>query len=155
MSQQEPVFPELDERTRGTADRGVEADRKAWLTDCTATYETLDAAGIDIPHRNYADSEDIREFPTTLTCPDGTRVHLHQDVREVTDDEFGAFGPNVEDLDDVIWTVVDLSDEAVTLTVVGDWGKRRTVEAKAFSDEYEPITVDVSGVDHPVPRWGY
>jgi hypothetical protein len=149
----------LDDRTRGKADRGVRAARKAQLTAYAATYEALDAHGVDIPHRTFADPEDIRTYPTTVTLDgddDTVHVHLHQDVQERTDDEaFGAFGAADDDVDDVTWTVVDLTDETVTITVVGEWSKRRDVPFETFPDEYEPVTVDVSGVDHAVPQFGY
>jgi hypothetical protein len=149
----------LDDRTKGKADRGVRAARKAQLAEYEATYEALDAHGVEIPHRTFADADDIRTYPTTVTLgagDDTVQVHLHQDVQERTDDEaFGAFGAADDDVEDVTWTVVDLTDETVTITVVGEWQKRRNVPFETFPDEYEPVTVDVSGVDHAVPRFGY
>lgn len=144
----------LDERTKGGADRGVAAKRKVRLCSYDATYEVLDAHGVDIPHREYADSEDMHEYPTTVTLDDGTTVSLFQDVVE-TADAFGDFGTADDDVEDVTWTVVDLMAETVTLKVVGDWGKSREVPFETFANEYEPVTVDVSGVDHAVPRFGY
>lgn len=146
------TFDDIDPKTESNATNGVSARRKAWLTDCAVPYSTLQANGVDVPHREYADGpEDVRDYPTTVTFDDGSRVHLHQDVREVSeDDAFGDFAAVDEDTEDVVWTVVDLCDGTVTLTVVGDWGQRRDVPVEAFPDEYEPLHL-ADGQ----PRWGY
>jgi len=67
------------------------------------------------------------------------------------DDEFGDFGAiESDDEDDVIWTVVSLADETVTLTVVGDWSRRREVPFEEFAKQYNPLYLT-----NGEPRWGY
>ena len=51
---------------------------------------------------------------------------------------------------DVTWTVVDLTDGTVTLTVVGEWSKRRNVPFETFPDTYEPLTLTDGE-----PSWGH
>jgi hypothetical protein len=113
----------------------------------------LDAVGFNVPGQVF-NPENAREYPTTKECTsessESVKVHLHQDVREDMDDSFGDFGAVSEDADDVVWTVVDLTEGTVTLTVVGEWGKRRNVEYSEFAEDYEPITVE-----NGVPRFGY
>jgi hypothetical protein len=132
----------------------------------------LDAVGFNVPGQVF-NPENAREYPTTKECTsdneassdeastnssstmtsengESVRVHLHQDVREDMDDSFGDFGAVCEDTDDVVWTVVDLTDGTVTLTVVGEWRKRREVQYSDFAEDYEPITVE-----NGVPRFGY
>jgi len=153
------VADSIDPKTRSKAENGVDASRKVMLCECGAPFHVLDSLGVEVPHRDY-NPEDAYEYPTTVELGD-TRVHLHQDVREDSEDDFGNFGAIEEDTEDVIWTVVDLTDETVTLTVVGDWSKRRHVPFEDFTDEYEPITCTVPvGTDEwgkmrEVPQFGY
>lgn len=112
----------------------------------------LDAEGYNTRHEFTP--QDAHDYPTTVEVDGGMNVHLHQDVREVDDedDDFGDFGA-VEtevDEDETIWTVVDLLDGTVTITVVGDWSRRRDVPFEDFTDEYEPIYLEDGQ-----PRWGY
>lgn len=175
MSTTDAFSDVLGERMSGKADRGVTATRKVQLSSYGAPYAALDALGIEIPHRQF-NTDAIREYPTTVTLDgevadvqrtsairddlaqrdreDGPlRVSLHQDVREREDDVFGDFGAADEDVEDVTWTVVDLTEETVTLKVVGEWNKEREVPFDDFPEEYEPITCETShGV---VPKWGY
>lgn len=161
----------LSEREQGKADYGVSARRKAQLSSYDAPLHVLAANGIEVPHRDF-NPEDAQEYPTTQELPDvedsqgessarndsseknreGSRVHLHQDVREQSEDVFGDFGSAEEDTDDIVWTVVDLTDGSVTITVVGDWTKRRDVPVEEFADEYEPLTADT---ERYVPVFGY
>lgn len=143
----------LDPRTDSQADHGVSASRKAELAAMDGPLQVLDQLGIDVPHKTFT-PEDEHEFPTTLVADDNTRVSLFQDVRESFDDDsFGDMGLSEDEDDDVIWTVVDLSDGTVNLTVVGDWGKRREVPIEDFAANYEPITVETA--QGTVPRLGY
>lgn len=150
----------LDERTRGKATSGPHARRKITLSNYETPVQLLDQApGFDIAHRTFTPEAEY-EYPTTVSIDDGdetVRVHLFQDVRESTDEIFGDFGAAEDDKDDVVWTVVDLCDETVNLTVVGDWGKRREVPFETFADEYDPITVTVNTATgtREVPRYGY
>lgn len=138
----------LDTRTVGNTADGL-AKRRAKVAQYRGPAHRLDALGVDVPREFHP--EDAHEYPTTKVCESGdntVRVHLHQDVKEAHDDEFGAidaFG----DVDDVIWTVVDLI-ETVDLTVVGDWGKRRSVPFDEFAENYEPLYL-ADGQ----PAWGY
>lgn len=138
----------IDPKTESKADYGPSAQRKAALQQATAPMHVLDAHGVDVPGQEFH-PEDHREYPTTAEI-DGVRVHLHQDVKERDDgvDAFGDFGA-AED-DDVIWTVVDLTDETVTLKVVGEWSKSREVPFGEFAEEYEPLHLSDGQ-----PQWGY
>lgn len=160
----------IDPKTQSKSTYGCSIERKQMLVECDAPLHVLDALGVEVPHREF-NPEDAYEYPTTVEFEDsqdessqssssensneldGTRVHLHQDVRETSDDEFGDFGAAEEDTDDVVWTVVDLMDETVTLTVVGEWSKRRHVPFEDFTDEYEPITCTTPVGE--VPQFGY
>jgi hypothetical protein len=140
----------LSPRLKGKAGHGASVRRKQLLSSIPTPNHVLDAVGVDVPHRSYIDSpDDAIEYPTTFR-DDGEMVHLHQDVRERTDDEFGSFGSADADTDEVIWTVVGLDNGTVDLTVVGDWGKRRSIDHESFFDEYEPLTL-ADGQ----PQWGY
>jgi hypothetical protein len=141
---------QLDPRLKGKADYGCPAARKIMLSNTAVPNHVLAAAGVEIPHREYIDSpDDAIEYPTTLRDGDSV-VHLHQDVRERSDDAFGSFGSADEDTDDVTWTVVGLDDGTVDITVVGDWSKRRSIAHEEFFDEYEPLTLNDGQ-----PQWGY
>lgn len=130
---------------------GPDASRKAMLSDCAASLHVLASHGVEIPHREFLDdAEDAIEVTHSRELPDGDRIHLHQDVREVEDDDaFGDFGNTTDEDDDVIWTIVGLDDD-IELTVVGDWSKRRHVPVEEFSAEYEPLWL-ADGQ----PQWGY
>jgi hypothetical protein len=142
------AFDDIDPKTESKSSYGVSAARKAQLSSYDAPLHVLDAKGIDVPHREFH-PEDATEYPTTITCGD-TRVSLHQDVKEQSTDAFGDFGAAADDTDDITWTVVDLTDGTVTLTVVGDWGNRREVPVEEFADQYTPITTT-----NGVPQFGY
>jgi len=155
MSTTDAFSEVLGERMEGKADRGVSARRKATLASYEAPYAALDKLGVEIPHRQF-NTDAIREYPTTVTLDDEDgplRVSLHQDVRERDDEVFGDFGTAEEDVADVTWTVVDLTEETVTLKVVGEWQKRREVPFSDFPAEYEPITCAMPYT--AIPRWGY
>lgn len=138
----------IDPTTEGKAKVKISAKRKAKLASIPTPLDTLDALGVYVGHKTFS-PENATEFPTTATFENGTRVHLHQEVCEDMDDGFGNFG-NIEDDDDIIWTVVDLTDETVELTVPGDWGKRRHVDYSEFAENYEPLFL-ADGQ----PQWGY
>lgn len=140
----------LDPRTKNSAASGVSAARKAELSAMNAPLHILDALGIDVPHRDF-NPEDATEYPTTQHFSEKS-VHLFQNVREAMETGFGDFGPidDEEDDDDVLWTVVDLTEESVTLTVVGDWGMRRNVPFENFEDNYDPVVLT-----NGRPQWGY
>ena len=113
------------------------------------------AHGVDVPHRTYLSDADNRVDRTTtavITDSSGAtvRVHLHQDVREDDDDDFGSFGAAEDDTDDVIWTVVGLDSGVVDLTVVGEWSRRRTIKYEKFAENYEPVYLNDGQ-----PRFGY
>ncbi|TKX52760.1 hypothetical protein EXE43_21340 [Halorubrum sp. SS5] len=148
----EELIDSLDPKLKGKADYGASAARKAMLSRIPVPNHQLARIGIEVPHREYLDDADDRVTrKTTLRCEDGTRVHLHQDVREADDeDTFGSFGAAEDDVDDVIWTVVGLDDGTVDLTVVGEWSRRRHVPYDEFADEYEPLYL-ADGQ----PKWGY
>jgi hypothetical protein len=131
-----------------TTKQGPDAERKARLTNVEVPYHLLAAHGIDVPGQTYH-PERIEAEPTTITLPSGEMLHLHQDVREVDDEEFGDFGAIDTSDEDVIWTVVGLKDD-IELTVVGDWSKRRYVTPEEFVEDYEPCYL-ADGQ----PRWGY
>lgn len=139
----------LDSRTAGAAKQGVSAARKIELASYGAPLHVLQQYGIEVPHRTF-NPEGSYTYPTTQTFDDGTKVHLHQNVREQNDGAFGSFGAAKDDAEDVTWTVVDLCDGSVTITVVGDWSKRRNVPFEDFPDEYEPIYLT-----NGEPQWGY
>jgi hypothetical protein len=164
------AFDDIDPKTESKADHGVSASRKVRLTSYEAPLFALAAHGIEVPHRDF-DPEGSFEYPTTVHIwdgPDGWQtidptpyfdhtalgevvtVHLHQDVREDMDDEFGVFGSLEDDDEDVVWTVVGLDDGTVNLTVVGDWGRRREVPYAEFAEDYEPLHLTDGQ-----PRWGY
>jgi hypothetical protein len=146
------AFADIINRTN--SDYGPSASRKAVLSACQAPLHVLNSLGVDVPHREFIDDpSDCKEFPTTAIVDDGTRVHLHQDVREQSTAAFGDFGAAHDDDTEVIWTVVDLTDETVTLTVVGDWSRRRNVPFSEFSEEYEPLYLEDG--QQKVPRFGY
>ena len=150
----------IDAKTQSKADYGVSAERKIMLSNTTVPLHVLAAHGIEIPHREYIDSpDDAIQRNTTVRCEssDGetVRVHLHQDVREDMDDSFGDFGAVDTDDTDVVWTVVNLDNGTVTMKVVGEWQRKREVDYETFADNYEPIYVTDSAVDHPVPQFGY
>jgi len=152
MSTTDAFSDVLGERISGKADRGVSASRKAQLTSYEAPYAALDELGVEIPHREF-NTDAIREYPTTVALDGGggpLRVSLHQDVRERNDDVFGDFGAADEDVEDVTWTVVDLTEETVTLTVVGEWSRRRNVEYTEFPKNYTPLYLS-----NGEPKWGY
>lgn len=131
---------------------GPSAKRKVELQQMEAPLHVLQQLHINVPHRDF-NPENARDYPTTKELPDGSLVHLHQDVVESHDDDFGVFGPaEGEDSEDVVWTVVDLVDD-VTITVVGDWGKRRNAPFDEFAQEYEPIYVNTDC--GKVPQFGY
>lgn len=146
-----PFSDILDPRTESKASHGVAASRKAELSKYEAPLSALDAHGIEVPHRTFK-PEEATEYPTDQHFDDGATVHLFQDVREQSnsDEAFGDFGAAEDDTDDVVWTVVDLTDGTVTLTVVGDWGKRREVAFEGFLDDYEPLFLT-----NGAPRYGY
>ncbi len=148
MSQTDAFNDVLDPKVQSKADYGVSAKRKAMLSQCAAPLHVLDAKGVEVPHREY-NPEDATEYPHTVEC-DGVTVHLHQNVKESSEDVFGDFGAADEDTDDVTWTVVDLTDGTVTLTVVGDWSTKREVPFEDFDENYEPIYLSDGQ-----PRWGY
>jgi len=163
----------IDTATKNYALQGkARVRRKNAIKEACVPPHVLDAVGFTDPCSSYH-PENAREYPTTKECTsekeassdeastnssstmtsedsESVRVHLHQDVREDMDDSFGDFGAVSEDADDVVWTVVDLTDGTVTLTVVGEWSRRRNVEYSEFADNYEPITVE-----NGVPRFGY
>jgi len=143
------AFADIIERTsRG---HGPDAERKAMLSNCQAPLHVLNSLGVEVPHHEYADSQaNFHAFPHSRTLPNGDNVHLHQDVRELTDDGFGDFGSTDVTEEDIVWTVTSLTDETVTLKVVGDWGKARHVPVEEFSEDYEPLCLPDGQ-----PRWGY
>jgi len=163
----------LDPRTKGSADRGVSAARKIELSEMDAPLHVLEQLGIEVesshsedsatetsrsevpevPHRAF-NPKGSSEYPTSQELDDGRRIHLFQDVRESMESTFGDFGSvDDDDEDDVVWTVVDLTDGTVTLKVVGQWGKSRDVPFEDFADNYDPITVETAHGE--VPRYGY
>jgi len=146
------LIDNLDPKLKGKADYGASAARKAMLSRIPVPNHLLAKIGIDVPHREYLDDADDRvPRKTTLRCDDGTRVHLHQDVREADDeDTFGSFGAAEDDVDDVVWTVVNLDDGTVTMKVVGEWQKKREPTYEEFADEYEPLYLTDGQ-----PQWGY
>lgn len=142
----------LHDNLKGRADNGASAARKAMLSRIPVPNHLLAKIGIEVPHREYLDNaEDRVERITTLSL-NGMKVHLHQDVREADDEEdaFGSFGAAEDDVDDVVWTVVNLDDGTVTMKVVGEWQKKRDPTYEEFADEYEPLTL-ADGQ----PKWGY
>jgi len=140
------VRDSIDPKTRSKADYGVSARRKATLSNYEAPLPTLAAHGVSVPHRDFS-PEDEREVVQTLVDGD-QRVHQHQRVLESTDTEFGNFKSS----EDIEWLVVDLDPDAetVVLTVIGDWGKRRTVETDDLFEDYELQTVDTPQGEMPV-----
>jgi len=163
----------IDTATKNYALQGkARVRRKNAIKEACVPPHVLDAVGFTDPCSSYH-PENVREYPTTKECvseketssdesstnssstmtsegSESVCVHLHQDVRENMVDSFGDFGAVSEDTDDVVWTVVDLTDGTVTLTVVGEWGKRRNVEYSEFADNYEPQYL----ADRQ-PKWGY
>jgi hypothetical protein len=151
------AFDDLDPKTESKADYGVPASRKARLAKARVPLSTLDHLGVDVPHVDF-NPEDGFEYPGHVRLPDDTRVALHQNVREVSDDDgFGNLGgvttEDEDDEDDIVWTVVSLADETVTVTVVGDWGRRRDIPFEEFPDEYKPLTVETDRGEEAV--YGY
>lgn len=145
------LIDNLDPKLKGKSTYGASAARKSLLSSIPVPNHLLASVGVAVPHRTYLDdAADRVPRRTTLRCDDGTTVHLHQDVRESDDDAFGSFGAAEDDTDDVVWTVVGLDDGTVDLTVVGDWGKRRSVPYDEFADEYEPLWLEDGQ-----PKWGY
>jgi hypothetical protein len=140
---------DLDPKTASKATYSIDAARRAKLASASVPLHVLDAFGVDIPHREW-NPEDAHEHPTTVTFDDGSKVHLHQDVRESMDDDFGSFDAIDDEDDDVVWTVVDLRWDEIVLKVVGEWSKRRDVPREEFTEKYEPIYL-ADGV----PRMGY
>jgi len=151
----------LDPKTESKSDYGVSARRKAHLANYDASLDTLAAHGVEVPHKDF-NPENEQEFPTTVHVEgaDGVvSVSLFQDVREDMDTGFG----DINDDEDVIWTVVALDDGTVNLTVVGEWSQRREVPYKEFARDYDPITVTVTDGNpdcddvqpREVPRYGY
>lgn len=141
----------LHDGLKARADYGASAARKAMLSRIPVPNHLLATIGVEVPHRTYLDDADDRVPRTTTVDLGDTRVHLHQDVRETSDeDAFGSFGAAEDDVDDVVWTVVGLDDGVVDLTVVGEWSRRRHVKYEEFADEYEPLTL-ADGQ----PKWGY
>ncbi len=153
MSKSESVWSDcIDPKTKSKSENGVEASHKAILSKAGAPLHVLEELGLEVPHRDY-NPENAEEYPTTIHM-DGTSVHLFQDVREDMDEDFGNFGAIEDDNDDdVIWTVVDLTDGTVSLKVVGEWQKQRKVPFDEFADDYEPITCETPHGE--VPRYGY
>lgn len=129
---------------------GPSTKRLLNLKEYDAPLSLLDKHGIDVPHRDFS-PEDAFEYPTTAHIGE-TTVHLFQDVVEDMDDTFGDLR-GMDDDDDVVWTVSDLSDGTVNLMVVGEWSKRREVAYDDFAREYEPVTVETGQGE--IPRWGY
>jgi hypothetical protein len=111
----------------------------------------LDAEGY--PTRHEFNPEDAHTYPTTKELPSGEKIHLHQDVRELDDDDdFGDFGAVEGEVneEETIWTIVDLLDGTATITVVGDWSQRRDVPFEELTEKYEPLTLTDGQ-----PSWGY
>jgi len=153
MTTKDNPFSDID--TNSLNSGGVSAKRIQHLGEYDAPLHVLDAAGIDVPHREY-NPEDATTFPTTVQCEGSSetvRVSLFQDVKEDMENAFGDLGSAEDEEDDVVWTVSDLSDGTVNLMVVGEWSQRREVDFETFADEYEPVTVET---DHgEIPRYGY
>jgi len=146
----------IDPQTANYAKRSEGlAKRKAMLSECKGPMHVLDSLGVDIPGRSFIDDpSEAVAFPSTKHCeaPTGDKItiNLFQDVRESASDTFGDFGNAQEDVEDVVWTVSDLSGDTVNLMVVGSWGKRREVPDEEFAEQYDPIYLE-SGV----PKLGY
>jgi len=144
------AFDDIDPRTESKAEYGVAASRKVELSNYGAPLCTLDAHGIDIPHRDFSPDQ-ATAFPSTHTFNDGTTVNLFQDVKEVDDEDeaFGDFGAADDDVEDVIWTITSLEGDSIVMKVVGDWS-RREVPKDEFTDNYEPLWLD-----NGAPQIGY
>jgi len=146
----------IDKRTKNAAQNGISAERRAMLQKAKGPMHMLAAKGVEMEGQTFLDSaDDAIHIPTTKHLENSqgetVSVHLHQDVRESMDDQFGNFGSIDEDSgSDVVWTVVGLDNGTVDLTVVGDWSKRRSVEYSEFADNYEPLHLT-----NGEPQWGY
>jgi len=145
------LIDSLSPKLKGKANYGASASRKAMLSRIPVPNHLLATIGIEVPHREYLDDAEDRVPRTTTVDLGGEKVHLHQDVREADDgDAFGSFGAAEDDVDDVVWTVVNLDDGTVTMKVVGEWQKKREPTYEEFADEYEPIYLTDGQ-----PQWGY
>lgn len=151
----EQLIDNLEPSLKGKADYGASAARKAMLSRIPVPNHVLAAIGIEVPHREYLDDAEDRVLRKTTVDLGDEKVHLHQDVRETDDDDaFGSFGAAEDDVDDVVWTVVNLDGGTVTMKVVGEWRKKREPTYAEFADEYEPIYCTTQSGEK-VPRYGY
>lgn len=143
----------IDSATKNYGKRGSCDPRKAEIIrEANCPPHVLAELGMETPGNAYRPDQ-AREYPTTVVCESDTedvRVHLHQDVVEDMDNAFGDLGPAEDDTDDVVWTVVGLDNGTVDLTVVGDWGKRRSIEYSEFAEDYEP-----QFLADGAPKFGY
>jgi hypothetical protein len=154
----------LDPSTESYATNNTSPDAglKARLQQVTVPLHVLAQKGVidmdELGMRSFLDDhEDAVEWPSIVRIddPEDPRgyvpVHLHQRIRERTEDNsFGSFGA-VEDDDTVEWTVVRLTEQSVIMRNQPDWAKKREVPHEEFLSEYEPLTVD----DGRFPKLSY
>jgi hypothetical protein len=127
----------LDPRTASSATTYGDVAHQRWVNHVAAApLHLLAAHGMATPGHTF-DPDDQRETKTTRELPDGSRLHQHQRVHEPVDDAGGPLA-GMTDTDPTVWLCVDV--DPITVTVIGDWGKRRTISPEAFVDEYEQAT---------------
>jgi len=131
-----------------------DAGLKARLQQTTAPLHVLANKGVinmdELGMRSVlADHEDAVKWPSIIRIADEDDprgyqpVHLHQRIRERSEDTFGSFGAVEEDTETVEWTVVRLTEESVIMRNQPDWRKKREVSRGKFLSEYEPLTITI------------
>jgi len=151
---------DIDPSTESYAKQSTSPDAglKARLQQTTAPLHVLANKGVidmeELGMRGVLDDhEDAVEWPSIVRIDDADdprgyqAVHLHQRIRERSEDSFGSFGAVAEDTETVEWTVVRLTDESVIMRNQPDWRKKREVPRGEFLAEYEPLTITICDGD--------
>jgi len=149
------VDPSVESYATNTS--APDAGLKARLQQTTVPLHVLDAKGViemdELGMRSFLDDHtESVDWPSIIRIADSddprgyVPVHLHQRIKERSEDSFGSFGA-VEDDETVEWTVVRLTEESVIMRNQPDWKKKREVPREEFLAEYEPLTVTVCDGD--------
>jgi hypothetical protein len=86
---------------------------------------------------------EVRAFPSRIERERGPSVHLHQRITETVENALGA--------EEVGWTVVDCTDNTITMRNQPSWDREKTIEPSTLDGEAYEVKTTTNGN----PQFGY